>query len=158
MDQDIKNKIWFAGFYEGEGSVSNDIHNRNKIRLNISQNDKTPLVLGQTIWGGTIRERIRITPSGKTCYGNEWVLNHNQALTFIKDIKEYMIIPYKIQQIDKVIEKSNEIWSRRFKCSFVKTIFQIHREEEDTRKHNTMKMEADTNVPSAKTNIYLWIQ
>ena len=41
---------------------------------------------------------------------------------------------------------------------FVKTIFQIHREEEDTRKHNTMKMEADTNVPSAKTNIYLWIQ
>ena len=123
MDQDIKNKIWFAGFYEGEGSVSNDIHNRNKIRLNISQNDKTPLVLGQTIWGGTIRERTRITPSGKTCYGNEWVLNHNQALTFIKDIKEYMIIPYKIQQIDKVIEKSNEIWTSRFKCSFCEDDF-----------------------------------
>ena len=40
---DIQLKIWFAGFYEGEGSISNDINNRNRLRLNISQNDKTPL-------------------------------------------------------------------------------------------------------------------
>ena len=30
IEQQIKHKIWFAGFYEGEGSISNDIHNRNK--------------------------------------------------------------------------------------------------------------------------------
>ena len=41
--------IWFAGFYEGEGSVSNDTHNRNRIRLSISQNDKTPLEIGKKI-------------------------------------------------------------------------------------------------------------
>jgi len=41
---------------------------------------------------------------------------------------------------------------------FVKTNFQMHQEEEDMRKYNTLKMEADTNVSSVKTNIYLWIQ
>ena len=31
--------IWMAGFYEGEGYVSNDISNNNRIRLGIDQND-----------------------------------------------------------------------------------------------------------------------
>ena len=43
-------KIWFAGFYEGEGSISNDTNNRNRLRISISQNDKTPLEIGQNIW------------------------------------------------------------------------------------------------------------
>ena len=36
---------WFCGFYEGEGSVSNDIGNNNRLRLSISQNDVTPLAI-----------------------------------------------------------------------------------------------------------------
>ena len=48
MDQQ-QIKIWFAGFYEGEGSISNDTHNRNKLRLSISQNDKTLLEIGKNI-------------------------------------------------------------------------------------------------------------
>ena len=122
MDQQ-KIKIWFAGFYEGEGSVSNDIHNRNRIRLSISQNDITPLEIGKQIWGGAIRKRTRITPKGTVCHGNEWVLNHNGSLNFIEDIKSYMLIPYKINQINRVLDKSKEIWTRRFKCNFCDTNF-----------------------------------
>ena len=42
MNNDVF-KIWMAGFYEGEGSISNDISNNNRLRLSISQNDVTPL-------------------------------------------------------------------------------------------------------------------
>ena len=38
---------WFCGFYEGEGSISNDMSNNNKLRLSIAQNDSTPLEIGQ---------------------------------------------------------------------------------------------------------------
>jgi len=117
MDQQTI-KIWFAGFYEGEGSISNDISNRNRIRLSISQNDKTPLELGKKIWGGSICKRIRISQKGKICHGHEWRLSHNDSLRFIEDIKSYMLIPYKINQINEVIAKSKEIWTRRFKCNF----------------------------------------
>ena len=111
--------IWFAGFYEGEGSISNDTSNRNRIRVCISQNDITPLLKGKEIWNGYIRKRVRKSPaSNKICTGHEWVLNQVQALKFIDDIKDYMIIPYKIEQIRKCKEKLNDEWNLRFKCSF----------------------------------------
>ena len=116
---DEKFKIWMAGFYEGEGSVSNDISNSNRLRLCISQNDPTPLIKAKEKWGGTIRERIRKSPaSGKLCYGNEWRLCHNDSLKFINDIRPYMIIPYKIQQLEKVLKIYKEPFTRRFKCKF----------------------------------------
>lgn len=122
MDQQLK--IWFAGFYEGEGSISNDKTNRNRIKVTISQNDRTPLDIGQKIWGGFVRERIRKSPvSDKICYGNEWQLNHNQSIKFIEDIKPFMIIPYKIKQIKDCEEKLQEEWITRFKCSFCNSDF-----------------------------------
>ena len=117
MDQQ-QYKIWFAGFYEGEGSISNDINNRNRLRISVSQNDVTPLEIGQSIWGGFIRARTRTSVTGKICKGNEWVMNHNQSLQFIEDIKSYMIIPYKKEQITRALDKSNGEWIKRFKCSF----------------------------------------
>ena len=110
--------IWFAGFYEGEGSISNDISNRNRLRVSISQNDITPLEIGKSIWGGSIRKRTRITALGKECHGHEWVLNHNCSLTFLNDIKQYMIIPYKINQINNAYKKLEIPWDKRFNCSF----------------------------------------
>ena len=116
---DEQTKIWFAGFYEGEGSISNDINNRNRLRISISQDDRTPLNIGQKIWGGFIRERIRKSPaSDKICKGHDWILNHNQSIKFIEDIDKYMIIPYKIQQISLCKQQLNKEWNRRFKCSF----------------------------------------
>ena len=118
MEQQQLN-IWFAGFYEGEGSISNDISNRNRLRINISQNDVTPLKIGQNKWGGFIRERIRKSHSSeKIFYSNEWILNHNQAINFLSDIKPFMIIPYKINQVKVCEDKLNETWNKKFKCSF----------------------------------------
>lgn len=109
--------IWFAGFYEGEGSISNDISNNMRFRINISQNDKTPLEIGQLIWGGSIRERIRQSPaSDKMCRGYEWVLYHKEACKFIDDISPYMKIPYKIEQIRIAKEKYKIGIKRKFKC------------------------------------------
>jgi len=111
--------IWMAGFYEGEGYVSNDKSNNNRIRLGIDQNDVTPLVKAQKIWGGSVRHRIRKSPaSDKICHGNEWRLCHNNALKFIKDIEPYLQIPYKINQIKTAIEKSKIGLKRRFSCKF----------------------------------------
>jgi len=103
MEED---KIWFAGFYEGEGSITNDISNNMRFRVNISQNDKTPLEIGQKIWGGSIRKRIRKSPaSDKICTGHDWILYHKEATKFIDDISPYMRIPYKIDQIKVAREK-----------------------------------------------------
>ncbi len=110
-------KIWMAGFYEGEGSISNDISNNNKLRLSISQNDVTPLEKAKEVWGGNIIERIRKSPaSDKICIGYEWRICHNESLKFIEDIKPYMIIPYKINQLEKALETSTKKLNRRFKC------------------------------------------
>jgi hypothetical protein len=108
---------WFCGFYEGEGSVSNDKSNNNRLRVSISQNDKTPLELGKSIWGGFIRNRIRLSPTGKICHGHDWVLNHKQAVQFLNDIKPYMIIPYKKNQVEKAFEICDKGLDRRFKCT-----------------------------------------
>ena len=52
-------KIWIVGFYEGEGSVSNDKSNNNRLRLSISQNDITPLLKCHQIWGGNITKKSK---------------------------------------------------------------------------------------------------
>jgi hypothetical protein len=117
-------KIWFAGFYEGEGSVSNDKSNNNRIRLSVSQNDRTPLDKALKIWGGVITKRVRKSPaSDKICTGYEWRLCHNKSILFIKDIKKFMIIPYKINQIADVIKKAEEGNDDTYKCKFCEKIY-----------------------------------
>ena len=119
MDNKLIELIWFAGFYEGEGTISNDISNNNSIRVSISQNDKTPLAIAQNRWGGSLRCRKRKSPvSDKICISYEWVLYQKRALIFINDIKPYMIIPYKINQIEKCLKRKEEGITRRFKCKF----------------------------------------
>lgn len=111
--------IWFAGFYEGEGCICNDISNNNKFRISIAQNDITPLEIGKSIWGGKIRERIRKSPaSDLICKGYEWRLGYNEGDKFIRDIAPYLIIPYKIKQIEEAYRKAEEGLDRKFKCNF----------------------------------------
>jgi hypothetical protein len=117
-------KIWFAGFYEGEGTVCNDKSNGNRLRVSIAQNDRTPLDLGQNIWGGAVRQRKRKSPaSDKICIGHEWVLSHCQAEIFLKDIKPFMIIPYKINQVATAYKKLGEPLEPNYKCSFCDAAF-----------------------------------
>jgi uncharacterized Zn-finger protein len=120
MDQqDYIFTIWMAGFYEGEGSISNDKSNNNRCRLSITQNDPVPLYKAKDKWGGNVRKRVRKSPvSDKICTCHEWNLSHNFAMKFIEDIKSFMIIPYKIQQVENVIEKSRKGNDNKYYCSF----------------------------------------
>ena len=109
---------WFCGFYEGEGSVSNDKSNNNRLRLSIAQNDITPLEIAKKIWGGNIAKRVRKSPaSDKICIGHEWRCGHSESMTFIKDIKPFMLIPYKIKQVELAIKISEAGLDRRYSCS-----------------------------------------
>ncbi len=117
-------KIWFCGFYEGEGSISNDKSNNNRLRLSISQNDPTPLMLAQDLWGGSLCQRIRKSPaSEKMCTGYEWRLCHRDSLKFLADIKPYMIIPYKIDQLDRTIQQAKIGHKGEYKCSYCGKIY-----------------------------------
>ena len=115
---------WFAGFYEGEGSISNDKGNNNRIRVSISQNDRAPLDIGLKIWGGFIRERIRVSPaSDKFCLGHDWVLPHTNSIQFINDIKPFLLIPYKINQIKKVFDEFENGDKIYYECHYCDNIY-----------------------------------
>jgi hypothetical protein len=118
MENDKQRHIqWFCGFYEGEGWVSNDISNNNRLKLGIAQNDRTPLDIGKDFWGGTVRMRQRKSPaSDKICTGYEWILRHTEALAFLADIRPHMLIPYKKEQVERVLERAETGIQRRFKC------------------------------------------
>lgn len=117
-------KIWFTGFYEGEGSISNDKSNNNRLRLSVSQNDITPLNKAMEEWGGSVIKRTRKSPaSEKICVNYEWRLCHNDAINFINDIKPYMIIPYKIQQIETALQRAEQGYKRDNKCNFCDKIY-----------------------------------
>jgi len=79
--------IWIAGFYEGEGTISNDISNNNSIRVCIYQNENV-FEEPQKKWGGRINKRSRKSPaSNKICTNHEWRLCKKEGEKFIKDIK-----------------------------------------------------------------------
>lgn len=119
MEKTIEQIIWFCGFYEGEGYVSNDVSNGNRIVLGIDQNDPAPLHEGQKIWGGSVRKRVRKSPvSEKICTCFVWKMSHTNAVIFINDIKPYMKIPYKINQIKTALQKTKTKPTIRYKCKF----------------------------------------
>jgi hypothetical protein len=145
-----KHLLWFCGFYEGEGSVSNDKSNNNRLRLSISQNDKTPLELAKTIWGGHITERSRKSPaSDKQCLGYEWRICHNQALVFINDIKPHMLIPYKINQIEVCLAGAVEGFKSRYKC----TDCDMHYASPSGRRRHWKSTHSNTNASDSNTEL-----
>ena len=112
-------KIWFTGFYEGEGCIINDKSNNNRMRTHVSQNDPTPFERAMNLWGGNIYKRTRKSPaSNKICVCYEWRLSHMDTLKFIEDIRPFMIIPYKIKQLEETIKRSEEGNNIRYKCNF----------------------------------------
>ena len=89
-------------------TVSNDKSNNNRLRLSVSQNDNTPLKLIQQRWGSIRVIKKKSCMSDKICVGNEWRVSHKKALEIITEIEPYMLIPYKINQIEKVLENAKK--------------------------------------------------
>jgi hypothetical protein len=116
-----KSKVvqWFCGFYEGEGCVCNDKSNNNRLRLGIAQNDRTPLDVAMKIWGGSIIKRVRKSPmSDKICEGYEWRICHTKALEFLKDVRPFMLIPFKIKQVENALNLAKKGNKRRYPCKY----------------------------------------
>ncbi len=114
----------YYGFYEGEGTVYNDKHNNNRLRTSVSQNDPVPLLKAQALWGGTIYKRTRKSPaSNKICVGYEWRLSHTDTLKFINDIYPFMIIPYKISQVEKALELMKIGSTDTYPCHFCDKVY-----------------------------------
>ena len=114
--------------------------------MSITQNDITPLLLAKQIWGGSVVERNRISLTGKICNGNEWRISQNFALKFIEDIKPFMIIPYKINQINAALEKMNKGNNITYKCNFCDSIYSNSAGRRRHEKRNILKTEYFINV------------
>ena len=63
-------------------------------------------------------------------------MSHHESLVFIKDIKPFMMIPYKINQINICVDKATHEWARSFKCSFCEKFILIHLVDEGMKKNN----------------------
>jgi len=138
---------WFCGFYEGEGTVSNDRGNNNRLRLSISQNDPTPLEIAKKLWGGAIHKRVRKSPaSDKICTGYEWSLPHTQSLVFIADIKPFMIIPQKINQIARVLNVFETADKLFYKCHSCDNIYANPSARRRHFKHSHQDTDASTEA------------
>lgn len=58
-----KDNIWFAGFYEAEGTIDSS-------SVSLYQNDPYPLEYAQKIWGGRFTKRIRKSPASDKTYSS----------------------------------------------------------------------------------------
>jgi len=110
---------YICGFYEGDGYISLDKSANNSIIIGIDQQTVEPLNLAKEKWGGSIIKRIRKSPaSDKMCTIFTWVIRRKRAEVFINDIKKYMRIPYKINQIDEALKNKGKKSDGDYKCKY----------------------------------------
>jgi len=99
----MKNVEYFAGFFDGEGSVSVIPHKKYSksiiVMAQISQVDPRPLILAKEIFGGNLACHKSKKPNGSQ--GKDiwkWAVTHKDAENFLQSIQPYVIV--KKKQID----------------------------------------------------------
>lgn len=87
---------YFAGFFDGEGSICVHLHQRNAKALvvNVSANqvDPRPLILLKEKYGGSLFLTKNASPSGKVGEIWKWQLVSAQAEPFLQDIYPWVIV------------------------------------------------------------------
>jgi len=100
-------KAWFAGFFDGEGSIYTKVVGKSKylyLRIEITLSDLDILERYKYFFGGTIYERKKYT-NKKKCYS--YIIGDNEYMKlFLENILNYSIL--KKQQIVVGIELLNE--------------------------------------------------
>jgi hypothetical protein len=91
---------YFAGFFDGEGSVG-IYHVQNTIqtcfRVSLCNNIATPLQKAEAFFGGRLRPRYREYRGRPTCNW-EWYVWGNNAVNFLETI--YPFLSVKTEQVD----------------------------------------------------------
>lgn len=75
-----KDVIFFAGFYEGEGSACR--HGKKSIVVQVPQRDPEVLFRARSLWGGSIRQDYREI--------SVWVMSGDRARKFLIEIFPYL--------------------------------------------------------------------
>lgn len=100
---------YFAGFFDGEGTVGlyNTKHMKTPLfRVCLCNNVKAPLELALNLFGGRIRSRFRMHASG--LHNNwEWYIDGPKADHFLRSIRPYTIV--KSNQIDVYLDARSKL-------------------------------------------------
>ena len=91
---------YFAGFFDGEGSVGlYDTRHRKQpqFRVSLCNNIVTPLELVKELFGGSIRKRVRPYKT-KVSINFEWYVHGHNAEEFLEAIRPYLMV--KAKQVD----------------------------------------------------------
>lgn len=92
--------IYFAGFFDGEGSCGiYDAKKRKQtqFRVSLCQNDPRPLTQAHVKWGGSVRARRR-PYKGRVVVNYEWYIYGAKAERFLQDILPFTCV--KTAQIE----------------------------------------------------------
>jgi len=95
--------MYFAGFFDGEGSVSVIPHTKYPksiiVSAQVSQVDPRPLIVLKELFGGSLCQTKNRKPSGQDGHMIwKWAVTHKDAERFLKAIQPYCIV--KKEQID----------------------------------------------------------
>lgn len=91
---------WFAGFFEGEGTIA--IAKMTKIttghlRVSICNTEISLLEIYQERWAGKIHPVVALDPRRKDAW--RWDVVANQGLAFLSDIEPYILSERNIKRI-----------------------------------------------------------
>jgi hypothetical protein len=97
---------YIAGLFDGEGSISLVRHRRNRWpspQVAIASNDREVLEWLRTRLGGSISTKTPRQPTHSISH--DWRLTDRRALTFLQDIRPYLLIQRKIRRIDLLLKE-----------------------------------------------------
>lgn len=94
---DTKTAVYFAGFFDGEGSVA--IYPR-KYVVSLTNTDIRPLLLAESLWGGSIATQREDELGVQTIY--RWQIYGHSARAFLEEIRPFVMV--KGEQIDWYLE------------------------------------------------------
>jgi len=105
-DVTTKDKLYFAGFFDGEGCVA-IYSKRNKYVVCLTNTDVRPLRRASILWGGTVTTQSKNGRKGALQDLWRWSLYGHNSLEFLRDIRPYTMI--KTEQIDCYLDAMNVV-------------------------------------------------
>jgi len=103
MSKPIKDIIYSAGIFDGEGHIG--VNEKRRIQVRVVNSSKELVDYFRGVWGGIIYTR-KVKETDRTAY--DFILSSKEEVTnFIKLVYPYLIV--KKEQVDKVLDLYKDI-------------------------------------------------